>query len=209
MRYHNDGGYQKRLYCADKSSSALTFFPFTSETTIIHGAGHRSLAIEIERKYLVVGSSWRQSLKHACHIRQGYLTTGDAVSVRVRITDETTATLTVKSPKSGLSRFEFEQEISLREGLTLMKMCNGNAIEKVRYDVEWAGCVWEIDDYRGRNHGLVVAEIELCDEAQSFRRPAWLGEEVTGVPQYQNTHLALRPFQTWPEHVQTLEAVRT
>ncbi len=166
------------------------------------------MAIEIERKFLVVDSSWRWSLKRARLIHQGYLTTGDAVSVRVRIIDETAATLTVKSPKSGLSRFEFEQEISLREGQTLMEMCNGNAIEKARYDVESGGSVWEIDAYLGRNRGLVVAEIELRDEAQSFEHPPWLGEEITGMPQYQNTYLALRPFQTWPAHVQRLEAVR-
>ena len=165
------------------------------------------MAIEIERKFLVVDLSWRHAVKRTHFIRQGYLTTGDAVSVRVRITDETSATLTVKSPKSGLSRFEFEQEISLRESQSLMDMCNGDTIEKTRHVVDWSGSTWEIDHYEGRNLGLIVAEIELDDEARSFDRPPWLGDEITGMPQYQNTLLAIRPFQIWSEQLQLLEAV--
>ena len=165
------------------------------------------MAVEIERKFLVVNLSWRQSVKRTRLIRQGYLTTGDAVSVRVRIIDEISATLTVKSPKAGMSRFEFEQQISLSEGQALMDMCNGNAIEKTRHEVDWGGSLWEIDRYDGPNRGLVVAEIELLEEVQSFDIPPWLGEEITGMPQYQNTLLAVRPFQAWPEPSDRLEAV--
>ncbi|MDA7948591.1 MAG: CYTH domain-containing protein [Hyphomicrobiaceae bacterium] len=165
------------------------------------------MAIEIERKFIVIDPSWRQSVNQSRFIRQGYLTNGDAVSVRVRIIDDSSATLTVKSPKSGLSRFEFEQDICLREGQTLMELCNGNTIEKTRHQIDWAGHIWEIDHYQGRNRGLVVAEIELRNEQQNFETPPWLGKEITGIPHYQNTLLAVRPFQTWPEQTEIYEAV--
>ena len=163
------------------------------------------MPIEIERKYLVADSSWRAAVDRSCLLRQAYFTTADKVSVRVRIIDEERAALTVKLPKSGLSRYEFEQDLSLREAHSLMELHDGHEIMKLRHEFTHGGHVWEIDDYKGDNEGLVIAEIELSREDEIFLRPPWLGKEVTGVARYQNSMLALRPYQSWPEHISLQE----
>lgn len=163
------------------------------------------MPIEIERKFLLAESSWRDAADGGRRLRQAYLVIEDNISVRVRIIDETGATLAVKLPKSGLSRFEFEREISVREAETMIELCGGQEISKIRYQLEHEGSLWEVDDYRDSNEGLVVAEIELTREDQPFTRPPWLGAEVTGVERYQNSVLAQRPFQSWSREESLLE----
>lgn len=159
------------------------------------------MPIEIERKYLVADASWRNDALGRQHIRQVYFTTEDHMSVRVRIIDSAHATLTVKLPRSGISRFEFEQEISLHEALTLVDLASSEVVEKNRYTLEYSGHTWEIDSYLGANRGLAVAEIELRHETESFDHPPWLGKEITGLERYQNTALARRPYNAWSEPV--------
>lgn len=132
-------------------------------------------------------------------IRQGYLCKDPDKTIRVRIRD-TQAFLTIKSGKlrEGLAKFEWEKEIDLADAQELMKLCLPGAIEKTRYiiPVRTEGMnelrnerCWEVDVFHGRLEGRVLAEIELGSEDEAFARPEWLGEEVTGLPQYYNANM--------------------
>lgn len=162
------------------------------------------MPVEIERKFLLVADSWRPMADDGKTIRQGYIITENHCSVRVRIRGDGKCTLTTKLPRSGVSRYEFEHDIELRDAENLMDLCSGHVVEKTRYKVEHAGDIWEIDVYDGANAGLVVAEIELDREDRDFDLPAWVGEEVTGMERYQNSALARRPVSTW--EAETVEA---
>lgn len=155
------------------------------------------MVLEIERKFLVRGSDWRRSPAGSARIRQAYLPTGPGLSLRVRIKDNAAATLTLKSRESELSRLEFEYPIPTADAEALIALRQGSIIEKTRHNVPWRGHTWEIDVFCGENAGLIIAEIELRHEREHFAVPDWLGDEVTGQPQYYNSTLALRPFRHW------------
>ena len=160
------------------------------------------MAIEIERKFLVVNDTWRAAADAGMRLRQGYLsrvTGADAVrsSVRVR-TDGERAFLNIKSATLGIRRQEYEYPIPLADAEAMLaELCVGAVVEKTRYHVASGAHVWEIDVFAGDNTGLVVAEIELDDESESFQRPGWLGEEVSDDPRYYNVCLADRPYCRW------------
>ncbi|NJO22054.1 MAG: CYTH domain-containing protein [Sphingomonadales bacterium] len=154
------------------------------------------MADEIERKFLVPGDAWRAAADMGCRIEQAYLALTDVVSIRIRIRDTAAATLTIKSRAVALRRQEFEFPIPVHEAAELIMLRTGSLIEKTRYKVPCRDLVWEIDVFQGANAGLVIAEIELEHEDQAFERPAWLGEEITGVERYYNASLALAPFGT-------------
>ena len=146
---------------------------------------------EIERKFLVRSDAFRSEATSSMEIRQGYLCKDPDKTIRVRICD-TRAFLTIKSGKlrAGLAKFEWEREIELADAQELMKLCLPGAIEKTRYIIPCAnGRKWEVDVFQGRLEGRVLAEIELGSEEEAFARPAWLGEEVTGLPQYYNANM--------------------
>jgi adenylate cyclase len=154
------------------------------------------MAIEIERKFLVRDSSWKEGVVGKLY-RQGYLSREKGSTVRVRRVEER-AFLTVKGPGDGLSRPEYEYEIPVADGQELLDtLCEQPLIEKIRYLIPHAGMVWEVDEFLGDNRGLVVAEIELSSPEQSFEEPAWLGTEVTGDPRYYNSSLSRDPFCGW------------
>ena len=160
------------------------------------------MAQEIERKFLVRSDAWRADAWKAgvsgVRIRQGYLSASTARSVRVRTADER-ATLNVKGNKVGPRVSEFEYSIPLGDALQMLReLCRRPFIEKTRYHIAGPdGHLWEVDEFHAGNAGLVVAEIELSHEDQTFAHPAWLGDEVTDDPRYLNTNLAERPFTTW------------
>lgn len=160
------------------------------------------MAIEIERKFLVRNDGWRAAADAGAHLRQGYLSrvTGpDAVrsSVRVR-TDGVRAFLNIKGATLGIRRQEYEYAIPLADADAMLgELCVGAVVEKTRYQVTAGAHRWEIDVFAGENAGLTVAEIELQDEAETFERPAWLGEEVSGDPRYYNVCLADHPYSRW------------
>jgi adenylate cyclase len=157
------------------------------------------MSFEIERKFLVRSDEWRaQATKH-CDIRQAYLTIGGKASVRVRIRDNHSATLTVKSRPAELRRLELEYPIPILEAEALMPLRQGSIVEKVRYRIPCGDLAWEIDVFSGENEGLVIAEIELQDERQHIELPSWIGEEVTGKPEYYNSFLVQNPFRSWSE----------
>jgi adenylate cyclase len=152
------------------------------------------MSVEIERKFLVRGTDWRQGVP--VRLCQGYLNRDKARTVRVRIAGNR-AYLTIKGLAQGASRSEFEYEIPLQDGEALLTLCDRPPLEKNRYTVEHAGATWEIDEFLGANAGLVVAEIELKDERQRFQRPGWLSTEVTDDPRYFNSNLIATPYETW------------
>ena len=147
------------------------------------------MAIEIERRFLVAGEGWRKRALKGARIRQGYIAIGDLASVRVRIRGKTKATLTIKSRTSERRRLEFEYDISSGDAGSLLALCQGSIIEKVRYRVRDRDLAWEIDVFDGQNGGLIVAEVELRHEEQSFRLPEWVGKEITSQANYSNASL--------------------
>jgi CYTH domain-containing protein len=151
---------------------------------------------EIERKFLVTGTEWRQT-KSIC-IQQGYLCRGNGKTVRIRLAGEK-AFLTIKGSREGITRAEFEYEIPFGEGEELLTLCDDAIIEKKRHVVKYKGFKWEVDEFQGENEGLVVAEIELDKEDQQFERPGWVGQEVTGDTRYYNANLVSNPYCTWSE----------
>lgn len=152
------------------------------------------MPLEIERKFLLQGASWKS--ESGDHIRQGYLCKTPDYSVRVRTTDDD-AWITVKGRREGISRLEFEYPIPIEDARQMFGLCTLPLIEKIRYRIPHQHHVWEVDEFLGANAGLVVAEIELQSPDETFARPDWLGMEVTGDPRYLNANLAERPYTEW------------
>lgn len=155
------------------------------------------MALEIERKFLVAGDFKSLATSHS-RIMQGYICSQRGRTVRVRLRDEK-AYLTIKGPSfnGGLSRYEFEKEITKDEGLSLMRLCEAGIIDKIRWLVPVGRHIFEVDEFFGENEGLIVAEVELEKEDEAFERPAFLGEEVTGDRKYYNSSLRLHPYKQW------------
>lgn len=152
---------------------------------------------EIERKFLVTGEYKSQAYAQT-RIVQGYLSSARGRTVRVRIRDDK-GYLTIKgaSNASGTSRYEWEKEISLEEARELMQLCEPGIIDKTRYLVQSGIHTFEVDEFYGENDGLVVAEVELASEDESFEKPIFIGQEVTGDIRYYNSQLMKYPFKTW------------
>ena len=150
---------------------------------------------EIEHKFLVDKARWRPHVEGVL-IRQGYLSTDKDRVVRIR-TAGPDAYVTIKGP-GHISRAEFEYAIPLEDAsLMLDQLCLPGVIDKTRYEQDFGGHKWQIDVFHGDNEGLVVAEIELKREGESFERPDWLLEEVSSDPRYFNASLSQAPFKTW------------
>lgn len=154
--------------------------------------------IEIERKYLVRNDSYFDEAISQTRIVQGFLNTDPNRTVRVRIKDAQ-GFLTVKgiSNEAGTTRFEWENEIDIKEAEALLQLCEPSIIEKIRYEIPKGNYVFEVDVFLGTNTGLVIAEIELQNENEQFERPDWLGEEVTGQLRYYNSLLSKHPYSSW------------
>ena len=154
--------------------------------------------IEIERKFLVVSENYKKNILSKHNIRQGYLCVEPKRSVRIRIIDEK-GYITVKgsASKDGLSRFEWEKEICKTDAEELIALCKSNIIEKTRFLIQYKNNIFEVDEFHANNTGLIIAEIELNSKNQSFEKPAWLGEEVTGEKKYYNSQLIQTPYSKW------------
>jgi len=153
------------------------------------------MGMEIERKYLLINDDWRPLGVPVRYI-QGYLLADSEVTIRVRVNDQN-GYLTIKGRLQGFSRQEYEYIIPLDEALELLGMCTIPVIDKFRTKVLFEGKIWEIDEFAGENIGLIVAEIELESEDETFSIPHWIGEEVTGDIRYYNSYLARNPFKDW------------
>ncbi len=153
---------------------------------------------EIERKFLVTSEAFKNEAHKRTRIVQGFLNTNPERTVRIRIQgNDGFITIKGKSNKSGLSRFEWEKQISLAEAEELLHLCEPGIIEKTRYDIYSDNHTFEVDDFLGENEGLIIAEIELESENEPFSKPEWLGKEVTGDVKYYNSHLSKNPFKNW------------
>ena len=156
--------------------------------------------MEIERKFLVKGSDFKQQARSSSHIQQGYLCSGKGKTIRVRSRDDK-AYLTIKGPSldGGLSRYEFEKEITLDEAKHLFQLCEPGIIDKRRYLVDYEGHTFEVDEFYGDNEGLVMAEIELNAPDEPFKKPDFISTEVTGDRRYYNAHLRQNPYKLWKD----------
>lgn len=153
---------------------------------------------EIERKFLVTSEAFKNVAFKRTRIVQGFLNTHPERTVRVRIQGQDGfITIKGKSNQSGLSRYEWEKQISLAEAEELLHLCEPGIIEKTRFEVESGDHIYEVDDFMGENKGLIVAEIELGSETEPFSKPEWLGKEVTGDVKYYNSNLSKNPFKKW------------
>jgi adenylate cyclase len=170
-----------------------------------HGGG--GMAVERERKFLVLGTTWKESGAGVLY-RQGYLRRDPGCAVRVRLAGER-GFLAVKGRTAGIARLEYEYEIPPQDALALLReMADTPWIEKFRYRIPHAGLVWEVDEFLGENLGLVVAEVEVESEEQPVSRPAWAGREVTGLGRYYNSSLAGYPFSRWTREEKLQDADR-
>lgn len=153
---------------------------------------------EIERKFLVTDTSYRELATSSSHIVQGYICSDKGRTVRIRIRDDK-GYLTIKggSNAAGLSRYEWEQEIDVADAHDLLKLCEPGIIDKVRYLVPSGNHVFEVDEFAGENQGLVIAEVELGAEDEPYTKPAFIGQEVTGNRRYYNSHLRVYPYSIW------------
>ena len=152
---------------------------------------------EIERKFLVVDDSYRVLAYDKSEILQGYICSGHGHTVRVRTRGDK-GYLTIKGPSmDGISRFEWEKEITLQDARDLFTLCRFGRIEKTRYLIRNGKHTVEVDEFHGDNEGLVFAEIELSDVDEAFICPPFLGDEVTGNPRYYNAYISKHPYSTW------------
>ena len=178
--------------------------------------------MEIERKFLVSSDDYKHRAHQSFRIRQGYICSGGGstsplygqykpfvqaeqprctrCSVRVRIRDNQ-GFLTIKGPSldGGLSRYEFEKEITLDEAEQLFRLCEPGVIDKTRYLVNSGQHTFEVDEFYGDNEGLVIAEVELSSPDEPYEKPDFIGREVTGDHRYYNSHLRRTPYQLWKD----------
>jgi CYTH domain-containing protein len=153
---------------------------------------------EIERKFLVNSLKFKKEAASSFQIAQGFLNTHAERTVRVRIKGKQGfLTIKGKSNESGTSRFEWEKEISVVEAKELLNLCEKGIIEKIRYNIPYGNHIFEVDEFFGENEGLIVAEVELQDENETFQKPDWLSKEVTGQTPYYNSQLSKKPYKTW------------
>ena len=156
------------------------------------------MSLEIERKFLVKNNDFKKVYYQKKAIKQGYLNSDKNRTIRVRIADNTAfITIKGKSNKAGTTRFEWEKKIDKKEAEQLLLLCEPSIIDKTRFLVKKGKHTFEIDEFYGDNNGLIVAEIELTFENESFKKPLWLGKEVTGDLKYYNSSLSKIPYKDW------------
>jgi adenylate cyclase len=154
--------------------------------------------IEIERKFLTISNEFKADATSKTRIVQGFLNTNPDRTVRIRIKGEKGfITVKGKSNLAGISRFEWEKEISIQEAEVLLELCEKGILEKTRFEIPSGNHIFEVDEFQGLNSGLTVAEVELSSEEEAFQKPGWLGQEVTGQIKYYNSQLSQTPYNTW------------
>ena len=155
------------------------------------------MGLEIERKYLVKKEAWSKADKGEGSVcKQSYLSLDPDKTIRVRVIDSK-AYITIKGKTKNLTRSEFEYEIPKDEGEALIKEFGEGVIHKVRYHIPMGKYTWEVDEFLGDNEGLLVAEIELSSETETFDKPNWIGEEISLDTRYYNVCLMQNPFKNW------------
>jgi len=161
------------------------------------------MAIEIERKFLLIDDSWRSAVEHSERLAQGYLVGAQALrdgaaraSVRARLAGDL-AWLNIKAATPGIARTEFDYPIPLADARIMLDSLSDGVLEKIRHHVTVDRVLFEIDEFLGENQGLVVAEVELLAVDAAFPRPSWLGREVSSLVRYYNVNLIAHPYRLW------------
>lgn len=155
------------------------------------------MKLEIERKYLVDKAKWNSFEKPAPKfLQQGYLHSSPDKTIRIRVTDSE-GYLTIKGKTVGATRKEFEYAIPKSDAQELLNEFCDSVISKIRYRILYEGNIWEVDEFKGDNEGLIIAEIELESESQEFKIPDWVAREVTGEEKYYNSFLSLHAYKNW------------
>jgi len=153
------------------------------------------MPLEIERKFLV--NTEKLTIEsEGTFLCQAYLSEDAARTVRIRIAGEK-AFLTIKGQTNGISRKEYEYPVPVADAREMMQLAIYPPVEKTRYKILHEGMMWELDIFHGKNEGLILAEIELTSENQTFTRPEWIACEVSGDPRYFNSYLAKFPYRSW------------
>jgi CYTH domain-containing protein len=151
---------------------------------------------EIEKKFLILNNDWRHLATGEPYC-QGYLNSEKERTVRVRTIGDR-GILTIKGPNLGGTRLEYEYDIPFDEAREMLhELCRKPLIEKTRYKIPFKGFIWEVDEFKGENSGLIFAEIELQHEGQEFAKPPWIGKEVTDDSRYYNANLVKNPYSNW------------
>jgi adenylate cyclase len=154
--------------------------------------------IEIERKFLVTSDEYKTAAFAKNEIAQGYLNSTPERTVRIRIKgNKGFLTIKGKGNESGMSRFEWEKEIPISDAKLLLNLCESLVIMKTRFEIKVGNHIFEVDEFSGENEGLLLAEIELQSETESFKKPSWLGKEVTNDNRFYNSYLSKNPFKNW------------
>jgi CYTH domain-containing protein len=155
------------------------------------------MPLEIEKKYLIKKELWKNEKPFkSILIRQAYLLTDPQKTIRVRVTD-TEGFLTIKGATAGISRQEYEYEIPVTDAQKLIDNFTTSLVEKIRHYINYDNKLWEVDEFKGDNEGLFVAEIELNSEDEKYELPSWIGEEVTSDRRYSNSNLIMSPYKSW------------
>lgn len=147
---------------------------------------------EIEYKFLINEEVWNALEKPEPEaIVQGYIARTDQATVRVR-TKGTKAYVTLKSKTVGRTRSEFEYEIPVSDALEILDLLTEKSLRKLRYNIPHKGRNWEVDVFQGALDGLIVAELEVESEDESFDLPDWVTHDVSDDPHYYNSVLIER-----------------
>jgi adenylate cyclase len=155
------------------------------------------MATEIEHKFLVIKDIWEKVIPYkSVEIKQAYLLTDPEKTIRIR-TKGNSGFITIKGKSIGASRLEFEYEIPIEDANDLINKFCSNLIEKTRHLVIQEKHTWEVDEFKGLNSGLIVAEIELNSEDENYSLPNWIDKNVTDDLRYANSNLSIKPFTTW------------
>jgi CYTH domain-containing protein len=156
------------------------------------------MSLEIERKFLIKSNDYKNESHKKSYIKQGFLNSNKHRTVRIRVSDAM-GFITIKgiSDDSGISRYEWEKEIPVKDAEQLLLLCEKGVIEKNRYLIKQGRHIFEVDEFLKENEGLIIAEIELSNENELFQKPSWLGKEVTGKAKYYNSNLSKNPYANW------------
>jgi adenylate cyclase len=155
------------------------------------------MGIEIERKFLVKNPSWRDLVETSRPCTQGYVNLTGNGSIRIRMIGDK-GFLTLKGPREGIRRSEFEYEIPIADATRLLEsFCDAEVIKKIRHELTYEGNLWEIDEFLEGNKGLTLAEVELKSEHQTVILPDWVGKDVSEDERFFNAHLAKHPVSSW------------
>ena len=165
------------------------------------------MALEIERRFLVRTTAWKDLVRTSVYLSQGYISTSPhGLTTRVRH-DHDQGWLTLKAPIAAgsestvakpIQRWEFEYVIPLKDAQCIMGHCP-HQLSKQRHMLNLTGGHWVVDCFSDENCGLVLAEVELERPDASLCLPPWLGPEVTSNRWLSNAALAQHPWSQWSE----------